>query len=229
MKYDIYLFDADATLYDYDKAEEYALSRAFERNGLGYSDGVRAKYRAINSELWRMFEKGEVEKGELLVRRFSQLFGEIGVVCDPAAFNAQYLVELGGGVFLIDGAYEICKTLYESDKKIYIVTNGVSLTQKARVGSSTIEPFISGLFVSEEVGFQKPQREYFDHVFSNIPKVAKDKILIVGDSLTSDIQGGCNAGIDTCWFNGARKENPGAVVPTYEIGELREIAGLGMA
>ncbi len=229
MKYDIYLFDADDTLYDYDRAEEYALARTFACNGLAYSDEVRAKYRVINAGLWRQFERGEVAKSELVVLRFARLFGEIGVAGDPSAFNARYLVELGNGSFLIDGAYEVCKVLCEAGKKIYIVTNGVSLTQKTRVARSPIEPFISGLFVSEEVGFQKPQREYFDHVFANIPPVEKSKILIVGDSLTSDIQGGAGAGIDTCWFNGRGKENPGGIEPTYEITRLSEIASLGVA
>ena len=226
MGYDIYLFDADDTLFDYDKAEESALIETFKQNDLNYSKQVRVQYRCINSGLWALFERQEIDKSELQTQRFLRLFQEIEAECDVKSFSENYLIELGKGSHLINGAYDICKALHEQGKKIYIVTNGMSVSQKMRIENSEINHFISDLFVSEDVGFQKPHKQYFDHVFLHVGKIDKRKVLIVGDSLTSDIQGGLNAGIDTCWFNPAKKENSIGVTPTYEITELSEVLNL---
>lgn len=223
MKYDIYLFDADETLFDYNKAEENALIETFSQNNLSYSEDIRSKYRDINNELWLAFERQEIGKDELQVERFFRLFHEIEVECDPSSFNGKYHIELGKGNYLIDGAYEICRALYEENKKMYIVTNGTSAVQKTRIANSKIKDFISDLFVSEDIGYQKPNKKYFDYVLSQIEKIDIRKILIIGDSLTSDIQGGYNAGIDTCWFNPNKNKNLIGITPTYEITDLSEI------
>jgi len=211
------------TLFDYDKAEQNALIQTFALFGLPYRDGVRLKYREINDELWRVFERRQISKDDLQIQRFSRLFDRTGISCDAGLFNGKYLVELGRGNYLIDGAHEICEDLYGRGKKIYIVINGVALTQKMRVGGSAIKKFISGLFVSEDIGAQKPEKQYFDCVFARIEETDKSKMIIVGDSLTVDIQGGYNAGIDTCWFNPEHKENFIGIKPTYEITKLSEI------
>lgn len=226
MNYDIYLFDADDTLFDFGKAEESALIETFKQYKLNYSEEIRIRYKCINIELWELFEKQEIDKSVLQTQRFSTLFQEIGVSCDIESFNENYIIELGRGSQLMDGAYDICKSLHNKGKELYVVTNGVSSIQKIRMESSSIKQFISGVFVSEDIGFQKPRKEFFDHVFSHIGEIDKRKILIIGDSLTSDIQGGINAGIDTCWFNPNKKENSIGIIPTYEIAELSEIYNL---
>jgi HAD superfamily hydrolase (TIGR01549 family) len=158
------------------------------------------------------------------VIRFERLFSEIGVQCDDASdFNTKYLAELGKGTFLIDGAVEICKEIVSLNKPIYVVTNGLLATQEARIKHSLIKDYITDTFVSSFVGFQKPDKEYFDYVFSHIPQISKDEILIIGDSLTADIAGGNNAGIDTCWYNEHGIENSTDIEPTYEVKHLSEI------
>ena len=222
-KYDIFLFDADGTLYNFDIAEANALKVMFNNYGFGYSDETLAKYRKINVHLWDSYEKGEVSKDDLQTLRFSRLFEAIGIHYDETDFNKKYLAELGKGAFLIDGALEMCREIIKNGKLIYIVSNGIMATQEARIKHSLIKDYISDFFVSEFVGYKKPDVEYFEYVFSHIPQVGKDKILLVGDSLSADIAGGNNAGIDTCWFNMDRNENQTGIMPTYEISRLHEL------
>ena len=222
-RYDIFLFDADNTLFDYDCAEENALKIMFEYCNFDYSENIRIKYRKINSEVWASYERNEITKDELQTLRFKRLFKEIYVFYDTNKFNEKYLYELGKGSFLIEGALEICKKIVSCNKKIYIVTNGILTTQKSRIEHSMIKNYISNFFVSEFIGYQKPHKKYFDYVFSNITQINKDKILIIGDNILSDILGGNNSGIDSCWFNLYGKKNDTEVIPTYEINHLNEL------
>jgi YjjG family noncanonical pyrimidine nucleotidase len=222
-KYEIFLFDADGTLYDYDKAEKHALQTMFNYCGFNYAENTRTRYREINTQVWESYEKGEISKDDLQTIRFSRLFDEIGVKYDTSDFNTKYLAELGKGTFLIDGAIEICREIVSQNKQIFIVTNGILATQEARIKHSLIKDYVSDFFVSEFIGYQKPDPEYFEYVFSYIPKIEKNKILIIGDSLTADITGGNNAGIDTCWFNESRSINSTKITPTYEVRKLNEL------
>ena len=221
--YDIFLFDADNTLYDYDKAEAHALKTMFDYCGFNYTENVRTEYRKINHPLWERFSKGEISKEDIQAIRFSRLFERVGVQYDAADFNDKYIYELGKCAFLIEGAEEVCRAIMSQGKQIFIVTNGVLATQESRLKHSSIKGYISGSFVSEHIGFQKPDRQYFDYVFANIPQVSKDRIIIVGDSLSADIAGGIAAGIDSCWFNIDRIENKTDIIPTYEIRTLSEL------
>jgi len=224
-KYDIFLFDADNTLYDYDKAEAHALQTMFEQCGFTYSEDVRLLYREINEQAWRDYESGNLSKEALQIVRFERFFDQIGVKYDPNDFNSRYLAELGKGTFLVDGALEICRAITEIGKRIYIITNVVLATQQSRIKHSLIKDYISDFFVSEYVGYQKPDIRYFEHVLQRIPQIAKEQILIVGDSLSADIAGGRNVGIDTCWFNPSGLANDTKIKPTYEIRGLREVDG----
>jgi 2-haloacid dehalogenase len=222
-KYELFLFDADGTLFDYDMAEANALKMMFNYCGFDYSENIRLKYREINSQVWESYEKGEITKSELQTLRFKCLFNDIGIDYDANNFNEMYLNELGKGSFLIEGALEICKEIKSCNKKVYIVTNGILATQKARIEHSSIKEYISDFFVSEFIGFQKPHILYFEYVFKHISRVEKDKILIVGDSISADIAGGNNAGIDSCWFNKSGDINNTGIIPTYEIRKLKEL------
>jgi 2-haloacid dehalogenase len=222
-KYSIFLFDADGTLFNYDAAEANALKIMFNYCGFDYSENVRLKYRKINSQVWKSYEEGEITKAELQTLRFTRLFNEVGVYYDVKYFNERYLNELGKGSFLIDGALEICKEIVSYSKKIYIVTNGILATQKARIEHSVIKKYISNFFVSEFIGYQKPHILYFEYVFSHISRIDKNKIIIIGDSLSADIAGGNNAGIDSCWFNKSGDINNTDIIPTYEINSLSEL------
>jgi 2-haloacid dehalogenase len=222
-KYDIFLFDADGTLFDFDRAEKNALKAMFKYCGFVYSEDILLKYREISSQLWDDFEKGNITSIDLQTSRFTYLFDYIGVSYDSNQFNLRYLTELGKGTHLIDGALEICDKITTFGKKIYIVTNGILSVQKARIENSEIKKYITDYFVSEFIGFQKPQTPFFDYVFSHTSQLSKGKYLIVGDSLTADIAGGISAGIDSCWFNKPVIANNTNIAPTYEINELTEI------
>ena len=219
----MFLFDADGTLFDYDMAESNALERMFTSRNFDYSENIRLKYREFNSQVWNRYEKNEITKEELQTLRFEHLFDYIGVTCDEKNFNEEYLHELGKGAFLIPGALEICKAIVSKGKRIYIVTNGILATQQSRIKHSKIKNYISDFFVSEHIGYQKPHVLYFEYVFANIQTINKAKTLIIGDSLSADIAGGNNAGIDSCWLNISREKNTTNIIPTYEISELIEL------
>jgi YjjG family noncanonical pyrimidine nucleotidase len=223
-KYKTILFDADGTLFDYDKAEETALKNACLQYGITYSPDRRNIYRGINSKKWAEFDKGIITKLQLQISRFEDFFSEIGVVyINPEEFNACYLDYLADGSQLIDGAEAVCRKLSEN-KQLAIITNGVERTQLRRINKSTIKPYISDIFVSEKIGYAKPACEYFDYVFESLNIKDKSTVLIVGDSLLSDIKGGMNYGVDTCWYNPNGLINSTDIEPTYEIKSLLELS-----
>ena len=220
--YDVIFFDADDTLLDFQKAEKTALSEVFKSYGIEDKEEIFNKYIRINSKLWKSFERGEIAKEDILNSRFTLLFQELCIDKDGVKCNNDYLEALGRGDFLLDGALEACEYL-SSYCDLYILTNGVSKTQHSRIDNTPLMKYFKGVFVSEEVGYQKPLKEYFDFVFSTIGEVDKNRVLMVGDSLSSDILGGINAGIDTCWFNPHHKENTTDLKYNYEIASLQEL------
>ena len=222
-KYDIFLFDADNTLYDFNKASAHALKTLFNEFGFDYSGHIPKRLMDISTPLWKSYEKGEISDNDLQRLRFVRLFDELGVQHDPVIFNDMYLQTLGKNPFLITGALDVCRKIVNYSKQLFIVTNGFLASQESRQRHSPIRGYISDAFISETVGHKKPSREYFEHVFSHIPQVDKKKILIVGDSLTADIAGGNAAGIDSCWFNMHSHVNHTAIEPTYEISKLSEL------
>lgn len=222
-KYDVFLFDADDTLFDFSKSSALALETLFNRFGYAYSEAIPQILTDISAPLWQSYEKGKILDKELQKIRFVELFAQLEIQHDPGTFNDLYLYELGKNSVLIDDALEVCKKITECHKQLYIITNGFAISQESRLKHSPVGKHVSGSFISEVVGHKKPSREYFKHVLSRIPDVKKKKTLVVGDSLSADIAGGAAAGIDTCWFNRHGVENTTYVVPTYEVRELREL------
>ncbi|MNP33408.1 putative HAD-hydrolase YfnB [compost metagenome] len=180
-------------------------------------------YRRINQGLWNEHERGEIKLDYLRIERFRRLFSEYGIDINASRFSDRYVQYLGEGSFLIDGAVELCHDLQKKGYRLAIITNGIKEVQIGRISRSELTNMFEHIVVSEDTGFQKPHQGFFDYTFNKLSYQDKKKVLIVGDSLSSDIQGGINYGVDTCWFNPKKLINNSDFRPTYEIAELREV------
>jgi YjjG family noncanonical pyrimidine nucleotidase len=221
--YEFILLDADGTLFDYDRAEEFALTEAFRNEGLPFlPDSHIPAYREINERLWEEFEKKLISAADLRERRFRDLFDAEGIVGDYAAVSKRYLIHLAEAAFLYPEAENLLKAL-RPRYKLGIITNGLKEVQRSRFAGTPVGRYLDCIVVSDEVGVQKPDPAIFEHALAAAGHSDKNTSLIVGDSLTSDIQGGINFGIDTCWFNPGGKPNGSGIVPTYEIRRLPEL------
>lgn len=220
------LLDIDDTLLDFGKAEAAAIKKTFERIGIPATDEVIARYSEINNAQWSALERGELTRQQVLVRRFDILFEEFGITGVPSEMaQASYEYLLGIGHYFIDGAVELLEAL--KDKyELYIVSNGTACVQDSRLASAGIAPYFKDIFISERIGADKPSREFFDRAFSRIGGFERDKAIIVGDRLSSDILGGINAGIMTCWFNPKRLPPDPDIPADYEIHALNELPEL---
>lgn len=220
--YQFLLFDLDGTLMDFKKGEACAIAESLRLHGIPCLEGTTALYSRINDSFWKRFERGEISKAQVLTGRFAELFRQLGQQQDPEIFEKTYQRLLGQQVFYMDGARELIRDL-SSRYYLCLVTNGVSATQQSRLKRDHFGDWFQHVFVSEETGYQKPMKAYFDYCFRRIPGFDAEKALIIGDSLTSDIRGGNAAGIDTCWFNPEGKTAGPDVEITYEITELGQL------
>lgn len=222
MPYPYLLFDADNTLFDFDQAERNAHLLLCRAHGLAFSEEGYQLYHKCNADLWRDFDRGLCTKEYLLVERFRRYLAITGERADPEALNRDHLRALGEGAMLLPGAEELCRVL-SRDHRLYLLTNAVASVQKTRFANSAIAPYFQGVFISEEVGVGKPDSAYFDYVFHAVPGLARDNALVIGDSLTSDIQGANNAGLPCCWFNPKGQPRPQDLRIDYEIRALEEL------
>lgn len=222
MPYPYLLFDADNTLFDFDQAERNAHLLLCRAHGLAFSEEGYQLYHKCNADLWRDFDRGLCTKEYLLVERFRRYLAITGERADPEALNRDHLRALGEGAMLLPGAEELCRVL-SRDHRLYLLTNAVASVQKTRFANSAIAPYFQGVFISEEVGVGKPDPAYFDYVFHAVPGLARDNALVIGDSLTSDIQGANNAGLPCCWFNPKGQPRPQGLRIDYEIRTLEEL------
>ena len=217
------LWDVDGTLLDFLAAEREAIRSCFESFGLGECpDDMIQRYSEINVRYWKRLEYGEITRDEVLLGRFVEFFAKEGIETDAVAFNNEYQVRLGDTIVFIDGSYGLVKRLRERVKQ-YAVTNGSLAAQKRKLTRSGLIELFDGVFISEEVGYDKPRPEFFQHVFAKIPPFAKDEMLIVGDSLTGDMRGGNNAGVKCCWYNPHHAENDAGVRIDYVIDRLANL------
>lgn len=222
MRYDIILFDADGTLLDFHKSESEAVREAMELNGIQPTDEKVALYSQINDGLWKKLERGEIEKKVLLYHRFELLLEALCVEGDAKKMASDYMNLLSTKGYVLEGAEEMCRIL-QGKVEMYIVTNGVEFIQRGRYARCGIDKYFNGVFISDAIGAEKPSVEYFEHVSKNIADFKNKRVLIVGDSLTSDMQGGINYGIDTCWFNPQEKAEPNGMKLTFIAGTFEEI------
>ncbi|WP_336635068.1 YjjG family noncanonical pyrimidine nucleotidase [Lysinibacillus fusiformis] len=224
-KYEILLFDVDDTLLDFDLAENAALDRMFKEENIVVTSEMIARYKEINESMWRAFERGEVTKNTLHNTRFSIAFKEFGIEIDGTYFESLFQKYLREAHHYVEGAYEVIAQL-ANHYHLYVVSNGVTITQNKRLVDANLAQYFKGIFISEQTGYQKPMPDFFDYVFERIDHFNKEKALIIGDSLTSDIKGGLQSGIDTCWFNIRNVENTSGIEPHYEIKKLQDLHDL---
>ena len=223
-RFDILLWDVDGTLLDFIAAEKAAVQTLFREFGLGEcTDEMVERYSRINKEYWERLERGELSKPEILIRRFADFFASEGLDASKAPeFNEQYQVRLGDTVVFCDDSYELLSSLRGRVKQ-YAVSNGTVVAQTRKLRRSGFDQLLDGVFLSEELGYEKPATEFFDRVFAAIGEPDRERVLIVGDSLTSDITGGNRAGIRTCWYNPKGEPNLTAAHADYEIRDLHGI------
>lgn len=222
-----YLFlDLDNTILDFTKAEGIAIRKTMEDYGAAPTDENAARYSAVNDRHWKALERGELTREQVVVGRFAVFFGELGIRVDAAAVAKTYETHLSQGHWFLPGAEETVKQKLFGKYKLYLASNGTAVVQKGRMTSADLYPYFEKSFVSEELGFNKPSRAYFDAAFALIPGFDPDKCLMVGDSLTSDILGGKNAGMRTVWVNAHGKTAPAELKPDYEIRLLADLPAL---
>lgn len=220
----VILWDIDATLLDFLAAEKAAIRFCFEKYGLGEcSDEMLGRYSVINKRYWEMLERGEMSKPEILVGRFKEFFESEGIETHCAeAFNDTYQVALGDTICFRDNGYELVEKL-QGQYRQFVVTNGTFVAQERKLAKSGIGALVEEAFISDLIGYEKPSIEFFNYAFERIGQYEKDEVIIIGDSLTSDMQGGNNAGILCCWYNPNHLENKKGIRIDYEIDHLWQL------
>ena len=227
-KYYCILFDADNTLLNFDAAENKALAETLVNYGIEPDAETVQTYRTINEELWRQLEKGQIRREKLFGERFSRFLKAINAAGDGVEMNRCYLEQLSTHPDLMNA--EVLDVLRELSEvaTLAIVSNGAQMVQTRRLAESGVMNFMEDVFISEKMGCEKPNARIFDAALRALGVENREHVLMVGDSLSGDIQGGSNAGLDTCWYNPNHTENPGKVIPTYEIASLEELYPLVM-
>ena len=219
------LMDLDDTILDFHRAEAAAVSKTLLRLGIEPTQQIVQRYSEINAAHWRMLERGEITRPQVLTGRFRQLFSEIGADCDPEQAQQIYEAYLSQGHYFISGAEQLLAELY-GKYLLYLVSNGNAVVQKGRLKSAGIAPFFEEIFISEQIGADKPSKVYFDRCFAKIPNFDQDHAILIGDSPTSDILGGINAGVKTCWFNPNHRPPHPLIRADYEIDRLSAFPAL---
>lgn len=220
----VILWDIDGTLLDFEAAERNALRQCFSSFQLGEcTDTMIKKYSSINAGYWYRLELGEINKQQVLLGRFQEFFRSEQICCpDIEAFNQEYQIQLGNTICFIDHSDSLVQELRPFVKQ-YAVTNGALIAQKRKLENSGFDQLLDDVFISDQIGAEKPGREFFDYVFLHIGPYDKNEIMIVGDSLTSDMKGGNQAGIRCCWYNPHNKKNTMDITIDYTIQNLYQV------
>ncbi len=219
------LLDLDDTILDFHKAERIALSKTLREFGLEPTDSVLSRYHIINKWHWEQLELGVITRQEVLQNRFKALFDEFGIASDKALCAKAYEKNLSVGHFFLPGALEAVQRL-QKKYRLFLVSNGTASVQHGRMTSAGLYPYFEKVFVSQEIGCNKPDKAFFDACFAQIPGFDRARAIIVGDSLTSDIRGGINAGIRTCWVNPTKEKARADIRPDCEIEGIFQLEAL---
>ena len=217
--------DLDDTILDFHKAERIALSKTLASFGLEPTEAVLGRYHIINREHWERLERKELTRDQVLEGRFRTLFAELGRAVDAAAVTRAYEQNLCIGHYFLPGAQEAVQRLSQK-YRLFLASNGTATVQHSRLTSAGLYPYFEKVFVSQEVGHNKPSKEYFDACFTQIPGFDVQKTMMVGDSLTSDILGGIRAGMKTCWINPGHQPPRADIPADYELEGLAQLEAL---
>lgn len=223
MRYDTLLFDADGTLLDFSRSEHEAFVATIATLGITADDKLAHDYSIINDSLWKQLEQKKLQRSELRVRRFALLAEKYGFDCDAEGLSEIYINELASRSYLLGNALEVCTRLFERGHRLYLITNGFVKVQQGRFMTSPLRPLFRDVFISDEIGFDKPALQYFDAVRARIPDFEASRTLVIGDSLTSDMRGGINAGLDVCWFDPHHLSVPQDMHINYVIDDLEQL------
>ncbi|MEZ4887758.1 MAG: YjjG family noncanonical pyrimidine nucleotidase [Chitinophagales bacterium] len=225
MPYQYLLFDADNTLFDFDQTAKDAFAATFTSFGITQEAHHFDQYLGISQQCWRDFEQKKIDQDTLRRVRFELFFEAAAIAGDALHFNEQYLQNLVHHSSLLEGAFEVLQQLH-GKIPMAIITNGLKEVQRPRLQRTGLTPYFEAIIVSDEIGVSKPHTPFFDHTFEQIDFPNKSEVLVIGDSLSSDIQGGNNYGLHTCWYNPKGLDNHLGVLPTYEIQDLKELHGI---
>ena len=217
--------DLDDTILDFHKAERIALSKTLKDFGLEPTEKVLERYHLINRQHWERLERGELTRDQVLRGRFQMLFQELGHTVDAEAVAQRYEHSLGIGHYFLPGAQEAVQRLHKK-YRLFLASNGTASVQHSRLTSAGLYPYFEKVFVSQEIGFNKPSKEYFDACFSQIPGFDLAKAMMVGDSLTSDILGGIQSGMKTCWVNPNHQNARSDIPADHEIESITQLEAL---
>jgi len=223
--FEILFIDLDDTILDFKMQEDAAIKKTLRNAGIDPTPEVCARYSQINKEHWKRMETGEIDRNQVLFGRFEVLFEELGVDADPKATALSYMEHLSEGHYFLPGAEDALKALSKK-YRLFIASNGTASVQNKRLRSAGIRPYFEAIFISQDIGINKPDKGFFDYCFARIPGFDPKKAMIVGDSPSSDMQGGQNAGIATCWVNPTGRKYTRERLPDYEIQSLTQLEAL---
>ncbi len=225
MQYKTLLLDADETLFDFARAEREAISDTLAALGVQPTDALILSYSRINEEMWKRLEQGKITKAALKTERFAVFAEENALSIDTKAAADTYVQCLAKKPYLFAGVTALCEKLSKT-YALYIITNGIGSVQRSRFALSGLAPYFRGMFISEELGAEKPEKAYFDEVARRIQGFCPESTLVIGDSLSSDIRGGIAAGLATCWYNKKGIIPPADVKPDYTVSTLEALSAL---
>ena len=223
LKYKFLLFDLDHTLLDFDAAEDIALTQLLEEEGVEDIQAYKDYYVPMNKSLWKDLEQKKITKSELINTRFAKLFAHFGIEKDGDYLAERYQFFLSKQGQTFPGVEDLLKKLISQGYELYAATNGITYIQTGRLEQSGIAPFFKEIFISEQLHTQKPDAEFYKKIGACIPNFDKNHALMIGDSLSADIQGGQNAGIDTVWYNPQHLENTTQLHPTHEVHSYKDL------
>ena len=210
MSYNCVLLDFDDTLVSFGQSERIAITKVYNKYNIPVTEENIEYYHTENEKLWRDFEKGKIKKKDIEKTRFQKVISKFGITgVNGDQMNRDYLNYLKNSAILMDGAIEFLEDIED------YATNGIDAVQQNRLKLSRVIDFADGVFTSEKSGYNKPDKRIFFNALKTLGVENNKKVLVVGDNLHSDIKGGINAGLDTCWVNFSGAENTTNITPTY--------------